>query len=81
MIDGLAARKILEEVLTERFQHRADRQPILTQLTGDRGYEGLPTMARGQQARHLIEWLAEIVAIAQFRRTGMQCHPDTNWRL
>ena len=33
--------------------------------------QGLSTMAGGEQARHLIEWLAEIVAIAQFRSTGM----------
>jgi len=38
-------------------------------------------MARGQQARHMIERLAEIVAIAQLRGTGMQCHPDPNGRL
>ena len=38
-------------------------------------------MAGGEEARHLIQRLTEIVAIAQFRRTGMQGHPDPNGRL
>ena len=35
-------------------------------------------MADGQQARDVVERRAEVIAVADFRGTGVQCHPDAN---
>ena len=80
LIDRLSAREVLEHVLAERFQRSAARQPIVTQLAGDRRHQRLPTMSRGEKACHLIERWAEVVAVAQLRGTGMKRHPDANGR-
>ncbi len=81
LVDRLPAREVLQAVLAQRLQRRAGGQPVVAQLARDGGDQRLPAMARGQEARDVVERRAEVVAVAQFRGSGMQRDPDADRRL
>ena len=72
--DDLSAREVLETVLAEGLQRRVGRQPVARQIARDLGHQCLPAVADGKQTRHVVERRPEVVAVAHFRRAGMQRH-------
>ena len=76
--DRFPAGQILESVLAQRPEHRVGRQAIATQVVRELGYKRLAAVPDREQTRHVVERRAEVVAIADFRGSGVQRHsgPD-----
>src|SRR5436190_21165732 len=73
-------RQVLEAVLAEPLQRRSSGQSLAAQVVGDPGYERLTTVTCGKQPRHVVEWWAEVVAVADFCGSRVQCHPGADRR-
>ena len=74
LIEMLGPREIAQAMLAQVTELHARRQMIAHQFLGGQRDQHLAAMGRGEDARHAIQRLAEVVAIAMLRRAGVQRH-------
>ena len=72
----LGPREVAQPVLAEVAELRAVREVVSHQLLRGQRKQHLPAVRGGEDARHAVERLAEVIAIALLRRAGVQGHAD-----
>ena len=68
--------EVAQAVLAQVLQGGPGRQDVADELMSRRRDQSLPPVGGGEQPRHAVQGLAEVVAAALLRRPGVQGRPD-----